>query len=68
MEDKKRYDPIEDSKKKFTLQAFAEVCKNEIDAYVKVWDGSDGEKQNEFVSGEHTWNEWLNHFIRFMSW
>lgn len=57
------YDPIEDEKKEFSLEEWAEAIKAEIDDYVKTW-----KDQNEFHQGKHTWTQWLNAFIQYISW
>lgn len=57
------HDPIDDTKKAYTLKEFVEVCKEELDAWLRTMDS-----QNDWVRQSHTWNEWLSEFIKYMSW
>lgn len=57
------YDPINDEQKLFTLREWTEVFKAELDLHLKEW-----ENKNAFFQEPHTWREWLNSFIRYMSW
>lgn len=56
-----KYNPIEDENKKFTLREWVELLKNELDVYLEEWEGAH--------SGEaSTYSQWMNLFIRLMSW
>jgi hypothetical protein len=57
------HNPMEDDAKLYSNKEWAEVMKEEIDAYVKEFDG-----QNDFHTTNHTWSDWHNSFIRYMSW
>ena len=58
-----RFDPIRDEKKEFTLEEWVNLVQNELRAYHEEWEDS-----NEFHKKKHTWAEWHNAFVRYMSW
>ncbi len=60
-----KYDPLKDEKKEFSLKDWADSAKEEIDSYVKDWEEPDS---NDFHRQKHTWSEWMNAFMRYMSW
>ncbi len=57
------YDPIKDEKKLFSLDEFVNLAKSELDKYNETW-----KDVNEFHKGKHTWSEWFNGFLQYMSW
>ena len=57
------HNPLADEKKLYSNKEWAEVMKEEIDAYIKDFDD-----QNDYHRGKHTWSDWVNSFNEYMSW
>ncbi len=57
------YDPMADPPKLYSLSEWVEVMCAELRRYERKWTD-----KNEYHKGKHTWSEWVNGFIRYMSW
>lgn len=57
------HDPFDDERKPYTLDEFVAVAKAELDKYAEEWRG-----QNDYYRQSHTWDEWMNGFLQYMSW
>jgi hypothetical protein len=56
------FDPIKHEKKPLTMQDFARVLRGSVTRYV-----DDLDQQNDYTKDAHTFDEWMAHFARYMS-
>ena len=63
-EGKYDYDPIRDEHRQFTFDEFIGAAKEALDEYHTTF----SERKNEYHSQTHTWSEWFNTFIGYVSW
>lgn len=57
---------MKDEKTEYTLAEFVAVAKEELDNYEKEW--SPPSATNEYHISKHTWDDWFNTFLRYMTW
>ncbi len=55
------FDYERDHAKTYTLREWANIMKEEIDEYVKLWEGA-----NDYHRESHTFKEWLHTVISFV--
>lgn len=59
------YDPINDEKKEFSFEEWQKELADAVAEYKKAFVD---EPYADFFKKPHTWREWMNSFIEFMSW
>lgn len=59
-----RYNPITDEKKQFSLRDFETELKSSVEDFANDFDDPGS---SEFMKGNHTFDEWMSAFKRWMS-